>query len=157
MTTQGVKIRYKDAPPEHPNCRLSTMDGRLYQTVKQVSTGKEYAWYVGGYFKTPEILHEYWDTYGRPTELINDRIKYDPKIWEGFVEAVAPYFYPMPSLPINPSEVLIGGLSFNRFAYYLRKNPQFIHEVMDEYTKLNVEIKFHLDHLDGYSIYYRKT
>ena len=135
-----IKIRYKDAPPEYPNCRLNTMDGRLYQTVKQVNTGLEYAWYVGGFFKTPEILHEYWDGHGKPTELINDRIKYNPQVWEGFVEAVAPYFYPMANLPLNPSEVLIGGINFNRFAYYIRKNPQFIHEIMDEYTKVNIEI-----------------
>ena len=135
-----IKVRYKDAPPEHPNCRLNTMDGRLYESVKQINTGLEYAWYVGGYFKTPEILHEYWDTYGRPTELINDRVKYDSQIWEGFVEAVAPYFYPMANLPINPSEVLIGGIGFNRFSYYIRKNPQFIHEMMKEYTSVNIEI-----------------
>lgn len=135
-----LKIRYQNAPPEHPNCRLNRMDGRLYQTVKQVNTGLEYAWYVGGYFKTPEILHSYWDRYGKPTELINDRIKYSSQVWEGFVEALAPYFYPMANLPINPSEVMIGGITFTRFAYYIRKNPKFIHEIMDEYTKVNIEI-----------------
>ncbi|MCJ7651623.1 MAG: hypothetical protein MUP85_23695 [Candidatus Lokiarchaeota archaeon] len=135
-----IKIRYENAPPEYTGCRLNRMDGRLYKTVKQVNTGLEYAWYVGGYFTKPEILYSYWDQYGKPTELINDRIKYSPQKWEGFVEALAPYFYPMANLPINPSEVLIGGISFTRFAYYIRKNPKFIHEIMDEYTKVNIEI-----------------
>jgi len=135
-----IKVRYENAPPEYAGCRLNRMDGRLYRTVKQVNTGLEYAWYVGGYFTSPEILHSYWDQYGKPTELINDRVKYSPQKWEGFVEALAPYFYPMANLPLNPSEVLIGGISFTRFAYYLRKNPKFIHEIMDEYTKVNIEI-----------------
>jgi len=46
----------------------------------------------------------------------------------------------MANLPINPSEVMIGGITFTRFAYYIRKNPKFIHEIMDEYTKVNIEI-----------------
>jgi uroporphyrinogen decarboxylase len=135
-----IKIRYEKAPPEYPNCRLNRMDGRMYRSGKQVNTGLEYAWYVDGYFKTPEILHEYWDRYGKPTELINNRIKYSSQIWERFVEALSPYFYPYANLPINPSEALIGGITFTRFAYYIRKNPGFIHEIMDEYTKVNIEI-----------------
>ncbi|MFX0073833.1 MAG: uroporphyrinogen decarboxylase family protein [Candidatus Hermodarchaeota archaeon] len=135
-----IKIRYENAPPEYPNCRLNRMDGRMYRSGKQVNTGLEYAWYVDGYFKTPEILHEYWDRYGKPTDLINNRIKYSSQIWERFVEALSPYFYPYANLPINPSEALIGGITFTRFAYYIRKNPSFIHEVMDEYTKVNIEI-----------------
>jgi len=135
-----IKIRYKKAPNEYPDCRLNKMDGRLYKSVKQVNTGLEYAWYVGGYFTTPEILHTYWDQYGKPTELINDRINYSPNVWEGFVDALSPFFYPMANLPLNPSEVLIGGITFTRFAYYIRKNPHFIHEIMNEYTKVNIEI-----------------
>ena len=135
-----IKIRYENAPPEYPNCRLNRMDGRLYRTEKQINTGLEYAWYVGGYFTTPEILHSYWDRYGKPTELINTRVKYSSQKWEGFVEALEPYFYPLVNLPIDLSEFLIGGLTFARFAYFIRKNPSFIHEIMDEYTKVNIEI-----------------
>ena len=135
-----IKGKYIVAPPEYPDCRLNVMDGRLFKAVKQVNTGLEYDWYVNGYFTTPEILHSYWDQYGKPIDFVNNRIKYSPQIWDGFVEAVAPYFYPMVPLPINPSEVLIGGISFTRFAYYIRKNPAFIHEIMEEYTKVNIEI-----------------
>ena len=135
-----IKVRYENAPPEYPNCRLNRMDGRLYRTEKQVNTGLEYAWYVGGYFTTPEILHSYWDRYGKPTELINNRVKYSSQKWERFVEALEPYFYPLVNLPIDLSEFLIGGISFTRFAYYIRKNPSFIHEIMDEYTKVNIEV-----------------
>lgn len=135
-----IKIRYENAPPEYPNCRLNRMDGRMYRSAKQVNTGLDYSWYIDGYFKTPEILHQYWDRYGKPTELINNRVKYSSQLWERFVEALSPYFYPFANLPINPSEVLIGGITFTRFAYYIRKNPGFIHEIMDEYTKVNIEI-----------------
>jgi len=135
-----IKVRYRDAPEEFPGCRLNIMDGRLYKNVKQINTGLEYSWYVDGYFKTPEILFSYWDKYGKPTELINNRINYSPQVWEDFVDVLSPYFYPMANLPLNPSEVLIGGITFLRFAYYTRKNPTFIHTVMDEYTKVNIEI-----------------
>ena len=135
-----IKVRYEDAPPEYPNCRLNRMDGRLYRTEKQVNTGLEYAWYVGGHFTTPEILHSYWDRYGKPIEWINNRVKYSSQKWDRFVEAVAPYFYPLVNLPIDLSEFLIGGITFTRFAYYIRKNPSFIHKIMDEYTKVNIEV-----------------
>ena len=135
-----IKLKTKKGPPEHPDCYLQTLDGRLCKTVKQIKTGLSYEWYVGGYYTTPEILHSYWDKYGKPTELINERINYSPKIWEGFVDAVAPYFYPMVSMPINPTESLFNGLSIVRVAYYFRKNPNFIHEIMNEYTQANIEI-----------------
>ena len=135
-----IKIRYRTAPPEYPDCRINIMDGRIYKIVKQPNTGLEYSWYVDGHFKTPEILNSYWERYGRPTEKINDRINYCPQIWEEYIEATAPYFYSMVNLPIDPSETLIGGITFLRFSYYIRKNPKFIHEVMDEYTKVNIEI-----------------
>ncbi len=135
-----LKIRFKAAPPEYPDCRINLMTGSITKTVKQVDTGLDYSWYVDGYFKTPEILHSYWDTHGKPSERINNRINYSPQVWEGFVEAISPYLYPMVMAPINMFEELIGGLTFGRIGYYMRKNPQFIHEVMSEYTKTNLEI-----------------
>jgi hypothetical protein len=135
-----LKIKNIKKIPDYPNCHLNTMDGRLYKTVQQVETGLSYDWYVGGYFTTPDFLHSIWDKYGRPSELVNDRINYSPQVWEGFVEALAPYFYPMPMLPINPSESLLGGMTIARFAYYMRKNPQFIHEIMEEFAKADIEI-----------------
>ena len=135
-----IKMRNQPAPPEFPDCHINPMDGRIFKTVEQTETGLQYDWYVGGYFTTPEILHSYWDRYGKPTELINDRINYSPQLWEGFVEALAPYFYPIVILPVDPATFLYGGITFAKLAYYIRKKPQFIHEVMDEYTKVNVEI-----------------
>ncbi len=140
FTYSKVKIRLKQAPPEYPDCRISKLSGKIFKDVKQVNTGLSYSWYIDGYFKTPEILYSYWDKYGRPSELINDRINYSPKVWEGFVEAVSPYFYPMASLPIAPHELLFEGITIARVAYYMRKKPKFIHDVMSEYAKANVEI-----------------
>lgn len=135
-----LKVKNKKGPPEYPDCYINTLDGRLSKNVKQIETGLMYEWYVGGYYTTPEILHSYWDKYGKPTEIINDRINYSPKIWEGFVDAVSPYFYPMVSMPINPTESLFNGMSILRVAYYMRKKPQFIHEVMNEYVQANIEV-----------------
>ncbi len=135
-----VKIKTRKAPPEYPDCRINTIDGRITKTVKQVDTGLDYSWYVGGYYTTPEILHSYWDRYGKPSELVNNRINYSPQVWEGFVEALSPYFYPMGYLPMEPVTSLYCGITLGRVVYYMRKNPQFIHEVIGEYTKVNVEI-----------------
>lgn len=135
-----IKHHLRKGPPEYPDCRISPIDGKLSKNVKQIDTGLDYSWYIDGYFTTPEILHSYWDRYGRPSELINDRINYSPKIWEGFVEALAPYYYPIAMLPMSPHESLFEGMTITRVAYYMRKNPQFIHEVMGEYAMVNVEI-----------------
>jgi hypothetical protein len=135
-----LKVRIKKAPLEYPDCYVDLMDGRIYKIVNQINTGLSYRWYVGGYYATPEILHSHWDEYGKPSELINDKINYSPQIWKEFVEAVSLYFYPMVSMPINPTESLFNGLSLVRLAYYIRKKPLFIHEVMNEYTKTNIEI-----------------
>jgi len=101
-----VKRKIRKAPPEYPECRIDTLSGRLYKNVKQVETGLDYSWYIDGYFTSPEIVHSYWDKYGRPSELINDRHNYSPQIWEAFVEALSPYLYPMAWLPIAPHEAL---------------------------------------------------
>jgi len=134
------KIRNKKAPAEYPDCRINTMDGRVFKTVKQVETGLTYDWYIDGYFKTPEILHSYWDRYGKPSELINERINYSPQIWDGLVEALAPYYYPMPFVDLEIASALFEGMTIPRVAYYMRKNPPFIHEVLDEYTQAIMEI-----------------
>jgi hypothetical protein len=135
-----IKFRTKKAPSEYPGCYIDTLDGRIYKTVEQVNTGLSYRWYIGGYYKTPDILHSFWNQYGKPSELLNDKINYSARIWEEFVEAVSPYFYPMVSMPINPTESLFNGLSLVRLAYYMRKDRTFIHEVMGEYSKANIEV-----------------
>jgi hypothetical protein len=136
------KLKYKlhKAPPEFSNCYIHPISGKVYKNVKQIETGLDYSWYIDGYFTSPEILFSYWERFGRPSELIDDKINYSPQVWEGFVEALSPYFYPMASLPIAPHEALFEGITIPKVAYYMRKSPQFIHEVMGEYAKANVEI-----------------
>lgn len=46
----------------------------------------------------------------------------------------------MVPLPVAIHESLFEGLTMSRVAYFMRKNPQFIHEVLNEYTKLNIEV-----------------
>ena len=135
-----IKIKNVKAPPEYLDCRINTMDGRVYKKVKQVETGLIYDWYIDGYFKSPEIVYSYWDRYGKPSERINNRINYSPQIWEDFIEALAPYFYPMPMVDLEIASSLFEGMTILRVAYYMRKNPQFIHEVLGEYTQAIMEI-----------------
>ncbi len=126
--------------PEHPGCLLKPWSGKVIKPVSQVKTGQQYLWYVNGLFKTPEKLYSTWDIYGKPSELIIDDINYSPKVWDEFVNSLTDYFYPMASLPIAMHEALFEGMTMGRLAYYIRKNPRFIHDVMKEYAKTNIEI-----------------
>ena len=126
--------------PEYPNCQMLTYDGRIFKLAPQVETGLMHLWYEDGYFRTPEIVHEYWDAYGKPIEFINDKLKYSPQIWEKFVDRLSKYLYPMATIPISLNESLFEGMTITRVAYYMRKNPKFIHEVMTEFNKVNLEI-----------------
>jgi len=130
----------KRAPPEYPDCVISAINGIMWKMVKQVDTGIPYLWYVDGYFRTPQIVHFYWDKYGKPSEQVNDKLDYTPQIWDGYVDSLKNYLYPMVPLPVAIHESLFEGMTMSRVAYYMRKNPQFIHEVLNEYTKLNIEV-----------------
>jgi hypothetical protein len=134
------KERVMKAPSEYPECIISAIDGRIWKLVKQVDTGLAYLWYIDGHFKTPEILYSYWDQYGKPSEQVNDKIKYSPEIWDDYVESLKSYLYPMASLPVALHESLFEGLTMSRVAYYIRKKPQFIHDVLNEFTNFNIEI-----------------
>ncbi len=135
-----VRLVLKKAPPEYPDSAIDIFSGRLFKLVKQVETNLTYYWYVGGYFQTPEILHSYWEKYGKPSELVQKKAKITQQIWDECVKAVSPYFYPMPELPISLHENIFEGMTIAKVLYHMRKNPQFIHEVMTEYTKTNLEV-----------------
>ncbi|MHA2287418.1 MAG: uroporphyrinogen decarboxylase family protein [Promethearchaeota archaeon] len=139
------KETVKRAPPEYPECMISALNGCVWKLVKQVDTGLAYLWYVDGHFRTPEIVHDYWDKYGKPSEHVNDKLNYTPQIWDGYVDSLKEYLYPMAFVPVAIHEALFEGMTMSRVAYYMRKNPQFIHEVLNEYTKLNIEVvkRFH--------------
>ena len=99
-----------------------------------------YLWYVDGYFRTPEILYEYWDKFGKPIDLINNNLNYSPQVWDYIVNKLSKYIYPMATLPITLHESLFEGMTVPRVTYYMRKKPGFIHEVMTEFNKVNLEI-----------------
>ncbi len=137
----SIKYRTQPAPEGFPEDHyMNPISGKVYKNVQQVDTGLIYSWYVGGCFTSPEIVQHYWSRFGKPSELINDSLYYSPKKWEEFVEAVCPYFFPVPDLPLAPHEALFEGMTIGKVAYYMRKNPSFIHSMMEEYTKTNVEI-----------------
>jgi len=133
-----LKVDYE--LPEYPDCAVVTYDGRIWKYAPQVETGLQYLWYEDGYFRTPEIVHEYWDKYGKPIDLINNKLNYSPQIWENFVKKLSKYLYPMATLPITMHESLFEGMTIPRVAYYMRKKPEFIHEIMTEFNKVNLEI-----------------
>lgn len=126
-------------PPEYPDSFIATPTGRIWKVVK-LETGLDYYWYLDGVFRTPEILHSYWDEYGKPSEQINDEINYSPHIWDEFVENLSPYLYPAARSLFALEEAIIEGMTLSRVGYFMRKKPEFMHEVINEYTKANIEM-----------------
>jgi hypothetical protein len=137
---KAFKLNYTKAPPEYPGCVILTSDGRIFKPSPQIGTGLMYLWYQDGYFKRPDIVHEYWDNHGKPFDHLNNRLNYSPQIWENFVERLSKYLYPMATLPIGLHEALYEGMTVPRVIYYIRKNPSFIHEVMTELNRVNLEM-----------------
>ncbi len=135
-----LKLYIKKSPPEYPYHAIDVFSGRLFKLVKQVDTDLSYHWYIDGYFKTPEVLLSYWDKYGKPSEIVSNRARISKQAWDAYVESVSPYFVPMLDLPIALHENMFEGMTITKAAYYMRKNPQFIHEIMKDFTKANVEI-----------------
>nr|MDO8110893.1 uroporphyrinogen decarboxylase family protein [Candidatus Sigynarchaeota archaeon] len=124
-------------PKEFPGYKLNVA-GRLYKTGKNLKTGQEYNWYEKGYYTSEEILKETWAANGKPHEYMLKGIDYDPKTWRSMVEECAPYFVPMGRLVIPMHEALFEGMTLARLAYYMRRKPMYIHEVMSEYTATNI-------------------
>ncbi len=137
---EKIKMKTISAPPEYPDCAILTYDGRIWKLSPQVGTGLLYLWYEDGYFRTPEIVHEFWDKYGKPIDFINNKLNYSPQIWQNFVHKLSKYLYPMATLPITLHESVFEGMTIPRVAYYMRKKPEFIHEMMTEFNKVNLEI-----------------
>jgi hypothetical protein len=135
-----LKYYLKKAPPEYPDYAIDVFTGRLFKLVKQMETNLTYPWYIDGYFTTPEIVHSYWDKYGTPSEIVIKKSNISKQAWDAYVDAVSPYFYPLLDLSIAMHEYLFTGMTITKAAYYMRKKPQFIHEVMKEFSKANIEI-----------------
>lgn len=135
-----LDIKIVKAPPEYPNSSIEVLGGRVMALGPQVGTGLPYTWYIDGWFKTPEILYSFWDEYGRPSELLNDKVNYSPQIWDEYVESLSPYLYPMANLFMPMHENLFEGMTVARATYYMRKKPEFIRDVLNEFTKALLEM-----------------
>ncbi|MHA1820130.1 MAG: hypothetical protein ACTSVC_06635, partial [Promethearchaeota archaeon] len=128
-----------DPPPEYPNYKLG-INGSMSKYVMREKTHLRYWWYVGPYFTKKEILLEYWEKYGKPTELVATEEDYSSAKWENYVKKLEPYLFPMATLPFPLWESLFEGMGLGRVAYYMRKDPTFIHFVLGEYANANVEV-----------------
>jgi uroporphyrinogen decarboxylase-like protein len=126
-------------PKEYPNHSLS-LNGSLHTTGRNEKTGLNYGWYVGPYFTKKEILMEYWGKYGKPTDRLRDDGKITRKLWDEYCSGLEKYYYPIASVPFNLHEAMYEGMGFSTVAYYMRKDPEFIHFILNEYTKANLEI-----------------
>ncbi|MBD3353602.1 MAG: hypothetical protein GF364_19115, partial [Candidatus Lokiarchaeota archaeon] len=125
-------------PQEYPDHTL-THSGILRKKVKRPN-GLIYTWYVKGYFRTKEILKEYWNKYGTPFELLNENEDYSAQKWEKYCKDLEPYLYPIASLATTMWEAMFEGMGLDRMAYYMRKDPAFIHWLAGEYSKANIEV-----------------
>jgi uroporphyrinogen-III decarboxylase len=135
------------SPPEYPDCVLH-FSGRLYRKestlqhtiLEQKGPDIALKWYVDGYFKTPDIIHQLWATHGKPSERINPNENYSRSKWQSYVERLSPYVFPMAWLTLSMNESLFEGMTMGRLGHYIRKRPTFIHELMEEYCRTNLEL-----------------
>ncbi len=125
---------YPEAEKHNWNC----ISGRIMRVGVSPKTGIPYEWYVDGFFKTKEKLHEVWDEYGKPVDRITEE-ELSPKLWKKYADGLSPYAYPMANLSLAMSEYLCEGHTHGYAMYLMRKDPQHIHYIMNEYTKANVE------------------
>jgi hypothetical protein len=136
---QKFTSEYYPTPPEY-NDALLHITGRVYHPESTPKPGDIYKTYIDGYFKSPEIVHQIWDQYGRPSDFISQNENYSREIWDNYVEQLSPYVYPMAWLTLSMDEALFEGMTVGRLGYYMRKQPDFIHELMEEFCKTNLEI-----------------
>jgi hypothetical protein len=119
---------------------LFPLSGIIFKIGMNEVTGKPYGWYLDGGFKHKSFILEVWDKYGKPIDYLNEEETFDPKVWDHFVDTLSPYLYPMGTGAIPMYESLMEGMSIGRLAYFMRRDPQFIHMMMGEFTKVNIEI-----------------
>jgi Uroporphyrinogen decarboxylase (URO-D) len=135
-TTHYPKL---ESPKEHPDCTLN-YSGSLHKKVIREKTGVLYTWFMGGYFRKKEQYYDLWEKHGRPIEHLVHKEDFTRKKWDTFVENLAPYYYPLPPLGHSIFTTLSDSMGLDRIAYYMRKDPAFIHELFGEYGKVNIEI-----------------
>jgi len=149
-------------PDDYPNAEnhnWNCISGRIMSVGKNPKTGRTHEWYVDGFFKTKEKLHEVWDEYGKPIDRVTEG-GFSPKLWQEYVDGLSPYVYPMANLSMAMSEYLCEGHTHGHAMKLMRKDPQHMKYVMNEYTKAmeetikklaeaGVDIVFFLDDL-GY-------
>ena len=126
-------------PEEFPDSLLG-LHGKLRKTSKNYKTGMDYTWYSGPYFTSEERIREFWNAYGKPSTWVADLSKYKKQTWENYTKELEDIVYPMATLPIAMFEALFEGIGAAKLAYFFRKKPQLIHEIMKEYTYVNMEI-----------------
>ncbi|MEX2683309.1 MAG: uroporphyrinogen decarboxylase family protein [Candidatus Sigynarchaeota archaeon] len=132
---------YYPPPAEFEDGHVLHFTGRVYRAEMTGSrSGVPFRWYRAGAFTSPDIVHAYWDRYGKPVDLIDDSQDYSPRVWQKYVDALAPHVFPMAWLTLSIHEGLFEGMTLPRLAYFMRKKPAFVHEVADSFLDANIEL-----------------
>lgn len=119
---------------------INTSTGRVQRVSPHSKTDLLYIWYYDGSFRNAEFIKYCWENFGKPSELLRDT-DYSPQIWSDYVENLSEYIYPMGTvMGYAMFESLFEGMTAGRMAYFMRKNPKLIHEIMREFTNTNLEI-----------------
>jgi hypothetical protein len=124
--------------PEYEGALLE-YHGRIHRTSRNAKTGMNYVWYAGPYYTSEAIIRDTWAKNGKPSDHINYALKYDKSMWDKALDALGPYFFPMPGLSIAMHEAIFEGCGAGALAKFFRKSPQMVHDLMSEYTKVNIE------------------
>lgn len=125
------------------NFNWNCLSGRIMEQGFNNITGVRHEWFVKGVFQDKKILEKVWDHYGKPVDRISE--EYTPQgistqdLWKEYTEGMAPYFYPMANISIPLSEYIMESHGHGYCAKLMRKDPEYIHYVANEYAKANCE------------------
>jgi hypothetical protein len=135
------KTEYYPPPDGFKDGHVLHFTGRVYRTeMTGTHSGRSFRWYHAGVFTSPQVVHAYWDRYGKPVDLIDDAQNYTPQVWQKYVDVLAPYLFPMAWLTLSIHEGLFEGMTLSRMAYFMRKEPAFVHELADAFLDANIEL-----------------
>ena len=114
------------------------LSGRIMEKGYNNITGVAHEWFVSGIFQDKKILEKVWDHYGKPIDRVWDE-PFSQQVWEEYTEGMSPYFYPMANISIPLSEYIMESHGHGYCAKLMRKDPEYIHYLADEYAKANCE------------------
>ncbi|HME53883.1 MAG TPA: uroporphyrinogen decarboxylase family protein [Candidatus Lokiarchaeia archaeon] len=113
-------------------------DGQI-RGIKILATGEQYNWYLDGFLKKKEDAIKFYDEYGWNADM--PASKANVEAYEEFQQRFGDRMYLIPQIggqQLYESMWVIMGQA--RFAYYCRKDPDYIHRLVNDRKEAQLHI-----------------